>query len=122
MGVNHSSISYKLKEDLNIMHEFDYRDIIHAIENNSPVLLQRMVDEGYDVSRNLFDYGGTALHFAAMSNKFDIMQPLLRARIDVNAENVAGATPVLLAIADLKCIKLLLEHDANINETDEEGR
>jgi hypothetical protein len=73
---------------------------------------------------NLHDGGQyTALHWAAFYCHTQIINALLQAGADINAQQSCGETPLALAVTrnHLEAAKLLLEHKADPNVASEDG-
>ena len=79
-------------------------------------LVRALVDAGADV-HSLSDDGKTALFFAAMHSRSDVVQYLLEKGLDATATDHYKDTPLHWSInrGDTKSIELLLEHGADIN-------
>src|SRR3989338_4138941 len=73
------------------------------------------------------EFGNTPLHHAALRCSYDCLQLLLAAGSHVNAINTRGTTPMhkLVAVPEsevsLACLRLLLEHHADISLLDHQG-
>lgn len=73
--------------------------------------------------------GYSAAHYTAYQGSFDLLAMLLEAKADLNLENAAGETPLLLAARGplmddgrLKTFTLLLAAGADVQKTDAESR
>ena len=64
------------------------------------------------------------LYEAAEQGDIDVVKKLLSKNIEVNAQNVLGWTPLLIAVAEQheKIVKVLLDHGANPNQSNLKGR
>lgn len=92
--------------------------LFEAVEMLDPQSVARMIElgEAVDVCDR---YGITPLHAAIASHRFENMEPLLRGGADVNAQNIAGSTPLHLASGvSLDAVKLLLSAGAAIDAKD----
>lgn len=105
-----------------------YPALHFAVGMNYQNIVKRLLDAGGDVDiRNKSDYQGaedeTALHAAAFWERHDIAQVLIDAGADVNALDERKRTPLYDATmrANLKIIRLLLEHGANMDARDADG-
>jgi ankyrin repeat protein len=58
-----------------------------------------------------------ALHFAVADNRNDIVKPLIDRKIDLDAQDKDGMTPLMFAAMDgnCECVETLLENGANTN-------
>ena len=65
----------------------------------------------------------TSLHIAAASNQLDVAQELLRRGVEVNAQNMWGATPLHLAVSNdnYEMVQSLLQGGANATMKNNKG-
>lgn len=68
-------------------------------------------------------HGRSAAHFASLNGNAEILQLLLRAGANGDAEDLSGWTPLFYAVqrGDLASIKVLVQIGANINKKDSVG-
>jgi len=89
-----------------------------ATGDNQCDLVKALLDLGADPDNN--STGETALHTAIQFNHLDIANTLLRAGADVNQQDVDGWTPLSFA-RTLEATRLLLDHSARVDRTDDVG-
>ncbi|MGA5540622.1 ankyrin repeat domain-containing protein [Mycobacterium sp. NPDC051198] len=67
--------------------------------------------------------GRTALHYAAVDDKIDVLRGLIREGADINARDDAGWTPLHFAAdrGNLEVAEELLRAGADVNETNKLG-
>jgi ankyrin repeat protein len=69
--------------------------------------------------------GKTALHYAVLGNRSDVMKQLLDLGLDPNSTDQHGDTPLLTMLKgyrpNLRLVKILLDHYANVNVPDQAG-
>jgi ankyrin repeat protein len=65
----------------------------------------------------------TSLHIAAASNQLDVAQELVRRGVEINVQNIWGATPLHLAVSNdnYEMTRLLLLHGAKATIANEKG-
>lgn len=84
---------------------------------------QKFVQSGNEV--NIFDEDGQTLLMKAAMNTSnpDVVNLLIDADADVNAQNKYGLTPLMIAAGknNLAAVKLLLNNGANVNATSKKG-
>ncbi|VDN23409.1 unnamed protein product [Gongylonema pulchrum] len=69
-------------------------------------------------------FGRTALHYAAMNNRVQILPRLFELGLKLDSQDYKGATPLYLAAREgrLDAVNLLLSLGANMNITDQVGQ
>lgn len=94
-----------------------------AIQNKNASLVQLLVREGADVTRQDYD-GSTALHFAVESGQEDIVSAILKRAVDPNEPDHSGRTALFRAIeaGNLAVARILLDSACNPNVKDMWGR
>jgi ankyrin repeat protein len=96
-------------------------DFYAAIRANDLARLGAILKEG--VSANTADERGlTPLMYAAVAGSADAMRVLIDAGADVNAKNAFGSTALMWSVTDIRKVKALVEHDANVNAASKAGR
>lgn len=116
--------------DLSILNDNGYTALHLAIKNSNLTLVKMIKGKAGASHVKLFEtvetkHGNSALHIAVETGADDIVKFILENRcVDVNATNLSGHTPLLLARA-MKytgIVKALLEHNAEaISEEDEDS-
>lgn len=88
------------------------QDMVKAIVQGKPQEVKQLLDKGeaVDAKQN----GQTALHFASMNGKVDIISILIARGAKVDAQDDQGVTPLMLAAKDgqLDAVKALLAQGA----------
>jgi ankyrin repeat protein len=82
-------------------------------EENVLALVRYLIEQGADV--NGCSYWMTALQAAASTRQIRVLEELLRLGADVNQTPVFGRTALQAAIPNIKVMKLLLNHGADVN-------
>jgi len=98
-------------------------DIYYAIENNDIELVKERIKQGTDIECRGYMDRGTPLMAAAEYGRPQIVRELIKAGVDVNAEDWGGRT-VLMNAARKGCAEtfnLLIENGADIFKRDELG-
>jgi ankyrin repeat protein len=110
----------KHQQDVNADGGYNRRPLVAALEREHFQTADLLRQNGADLNvRSAI--GVTPLHAAAFSGKFKVVRKLIEYdRADINARDGGGSTPLLLASGgqyskDGSVIRLLLEHDADIN-------
>jgi hypothetical protein len=81
--------------------------LIFAVLANQPVeIIDRILAKSMDLVNHQNNRGKTALHYAAILNKFDVAQLLVRAGANPNVKDKNGATPYS-STGDLRIRRLL---------------
>ena len=93
---------------------------------DQPNLVRFLLDSGANV-RAKTKAGKTALTIAAMQGKEDMVALVLSKGVDVNARDIDGVTPLMVAASGrldvhASIVKTLLAHGADVNAKDNEGR
>lgn len=97
-------------------------EMVRAIVQGKPDQVTKLLDEGQKV--DALQNGQTALCYAAMNNKLDIIGLLIAKGANVNhATDVDGVTPLMYASksGSLDAVKTLLAQGAKIDVTDKIG-
>ncbi len=107
----------------------DIKDPLMLATKYSTVdMVKELLDRGADINYK-DEYGQTLFHIAAEHGKADILHlfltdPKTKNKFDVNEKTDFGQTTALHAAAtsnNKDTIEFLLNHDANIEDTDEDG-
>ncbi len=116
---------YKLGKDVvNAGDNEDKTALMFAAENNSPDVVQVLLDNGADVNaKDKQDM--TALMFAAENNSPDVVQVLLDAGADINAKDKQDMTALMHAVTgkcDADVVEKLLNARADVCIKDKKGK
>lgn len=103
----------------------------HAVKRGSSMMVRILLENGADVNAKATCSSGmndinplevTALHMAVACGDLEKVKLLLfESKIDVNAVNAAGQTPLFAATSD-EIVDLLVAHGANINHQAKNGQ
>jgi ankyrin repeat protein len=104
----------------------EVRNLLEACSNGLIPKIQEILNEGADINAIEYRMGDTALHSATWGNHLNVIEFLLQNSADPNIKNLAGYTPLLLAVRketpeSLDIIKKLLMGGANPWETNNNG-
>ncbi len=115
-------------------------DIWGAVIENDTLQLQRLIEEGADINQR-DQYGRTPLIYAAEAGKYVTVKLLLSKHADPHTPSEVGTPPAAQQTSEnpatsqeygralykaalrghVKCVRLLIAHDASVNYEDEEG-
>ncbi|KTC93842.1 MULTISPECIES: ankyrin repeat domain-containing protein [Legionella] len=103
-------------------NEFRYSEsllprlLLIAASNGHQDLVDYLLSKGGELSPNNSSFRQTALHAAAQHHQHQLVQYLLSLGSYINYQNEVKKTPLMLAVEanDLKMVKLLLEHQADV--------
>ena len=106
--------------------QYDGKSLLHfAIdncENNYFEVIEFLIDSGGDINSYQSYLKETPLHriCARMKPKIEVIQLLLDRGVNVNAENIAGKTPVFYCnfSYSVELLNLLAKYGADVNHTD----
>lgn len=87
-------------------------------------IVSMMINKGADINQPNSVYW-TPLMYACQNNNYEIIEKFLSSEvIKVNHQDREGVTPLMLScsVGDLKTIKLLIEHKADISIKDNSGK
>src|SRR6185312_3883224 len=96
-------------------------DLYQAIRDNNLPRLRTIPKDSPDVNAR-DPHGETPLMYAAFTGSLEAMQLLIDKGADVNAQNDFGSTPLIWCATDIAKVKLLLDHNANVNLSSKKGR
>lgn len=88
--------------------------MLYALAQDDVALFKLLKNRGVDMSLELNDNLDTPLHLAS---SVEMVQFLVEAGADVNAENSEGKTPLYYAV-ESEIVSILLCHGANVNDED----
>jgi uncharacterized protein len=94
-----------------------YEDFFKAVELDRPRTISQLLDRGFDPNA-LNPQGQVALYLALRDDSPKVVEVLLGSpRLNVNAANPAGETPLMMAAlrGELGWVKLLVERGASVN-------
>lgn len=100
--------------------------LMEVIRKNYTALALKMIERSLDIDgKNKF--GCNALHYVIgfkVSNGLEIAQALIKARIDINAQEEDGASPLITAVAigNIEMVQLLIQSKADKNIVDAKGK
>jgi ankyrin repeat protein len=105
------------KADVNAQNNTGYTPLILTTEG---LVAKLLIENGADLAKKDED-GYTALHVACVKGAVDVVQILIDAKADVNAQNNVGQTPLMDSIDNLEVAKLLIESGADLEVKDDDG-
>jgi ankyrin repeat protein len=79
-----------------------------------------VIERGADLA-NKDDDGDTALHLACAKGAVEVVQILVDAKGDLNAQDNKGRTPLMDSVEILEVAKLLIENGADLEVKDNKG-
>ena len=117
----------KFGPDVNLTDEAKQSALIHAIRGypkNRLAIVESLLKNGARVDQSDHE-GNTALHLLVQRGGFSSNPELVKALIDsgsdVNAQNMAGETPIILC-RDSKNVTLLIKAGSFVNAVDKHGK
>ena len=121
-----SPILYKRYQRYKAVKNY-YTSILIKASASREVISQeiiRAIEAGADVNAKDDIYGITALMWAAMNGRSEVVKILLDAGADVNAKTEGGTTALMLAafLDNTEVAKILLNAGANVNARTKDGR
>ena len=87
--------------------------LIDAVSSNDIELLEELLEDGVDLNKKVYKYGGdTALHLAATKGMTRVIEYLIHAGVNCEQPNDSGITPLYNAVRanHSSAVKLLLMH------------
>lgn len=97
------------------------QDMVMAIVQGKPAAVKQLLDNGEEVDAK--QNGQTALHFAAMNGKIDIISILIARGAKVDLQDEQGVTPLMLAASNgkLEAVQALLAQGAKLETQNKLG-
>jgi ankyrin repeat protein len=105
------------KADVNAQNIYGRTPLMNSVENLEVAKL--LIENGADLAKR-DEKGSTALHMACEEGEVDVVQLLIDAKADVNAQNNDGRTP-LMWVKEGLLAKLLIENGADLEVEDDTG-
>ena len=110
--------------DIEIKDGRGYNALIESVKHGNLDIAAFLIDNEADVNTSISSIFYTALHFAVIKNRLDILELLIQAGANINASDKHGRTPLILAAefgyADI--IQILLDSGANILIKNNDGK
>jgi ankyrin repeat protein len=92
------------------------------IDEDALKVAKLLIERGTDLSEN----GGTALHYACLQGRDDVVQTLVDSKVDVNALKNNGGTPLMYAARNRffgeKIIPILIQAGADVTMKNNNGK
>jgi len=127
-STNVAELLLKQKADANAQDKSGYTPLMFASEAGFYDVAQLLIDHGATIDGRRNSYGMTALFHAIKGRSETVARLLVERGADVNSpmdsDNMhSGTTPLMFAAGykSLPIVKLLIEHDANINARNKAG-
>ncbi len=97
------------------------QEMVKSIVQGNPAEVKALLDKGEEVDAK--QSGQTALHFAAMNGKIDIISILIARGAKVDVQDDQGVTPLMLAASNgkLEAIQALVAQGAKIETQNKMG-
>ena len=93
-------------------------EFVHAIDNNDIEYVKHIINNtDVNIDSGQYTTGNTALNYAAIHNKLDIVKLLIKADANIEKTNDDGQTPLYNAVdhGNIEIVKFLIDSGANIN-------
>ncbi len=97
------------------------QEMVRAIVQGNPIEVKNLLDQGEEVDAK--QNGQTALHFAAMNGKIDIISTLIARGAKIDIQDEQGVTPLMLAASNgrLDAVQALIAQGAKIETQNKLG-
>jgi ankyrin repeat protein len=94
-----------------------------AIARGDYAAAAKLIEQGVDLELRDDETGATALHFAVMKGRMELIEQIVRRRADVNSRTRNGTTPLHTAVvyARKEIAEYLLDNGADINARSTRG-
>ncbi len=94
-----------------------------AIARGDYAAAATLIEQGVDLELRDAETGATALHFAAMKGRMELVEQIVKRRADVNSRTRNGTTPLHTAVvyARKEIAEYLLDHGADIQARSARG-
>ena len=94
-----------------------------ACENGNIDVIQRFINDGFDINQELDEYGWTPLIFASDNGHKEIVEMLMRAGADIEKADKYGWTPLIVAINNghKEIVEILIRAGADIEKANKYG-
>ena len=112
-----------IEDIINALDAEGYTPLQYAIKNKHTHTVQYLLDNKANVNK-IADNGWNSIHFACQYADIDILYLLIKRGGDVNAKDLKGKTPTMIAALNGKddCISLLATAGANLDQKDDDGQ
>lgn len=96
--------------------------ILKAVKDNDIIRVKYLIDNGANINM-MYRLDWTLLHYASVTNHFEIVQLLIEHGANINVKNYMGWTPLHFASKKgyFRIVKFLIENGANVSEVDKCG-
>jgi ankyrin repeat protein len=105
------------KMDVNVQNNTGRTPLMYFVKNLEVSKL--LIESGADLAKKDC-IGNTASHLACKKGEVDVVQLLIDAKADVNAQDNAGQTPLMWVKKGL-VVKLMIESGADLQVKDDKG-
>lgn len=121
-----ANLLIKAGADVHVEDELHNNLLVIAVYKSNPRMVDLLLRAGANpnsIGVNEYEELWPALAIASRENNVEIMELLLNARADVNAQSSVGATALMVASAkgNVRAVLTLLQAKANPDATDKEG-
>jgi regulator of sigma E protease len=96
--------------------------LVSLAENRDAEAVRKLVGTGVDMNARTRTHRLTALQWLILGRKLSAVRVLIDAGADVNACENHSPLMVAAAAGDVEAVRLLLEHKANVNAPDSDGK
>lgn len=114
---NAELVAFLIEHGADVNREIDGLSLLYKVrpaEENSLPIVRQLLDAGFNIGERGAELG-TALHWAASMNAWDIASLLIERGADVNACDLDGITPLHEAVSSghRRMVRLLLQSGAD---------